>query len=218
MQNLMINPKTGKTTSLELVNEINLFREQDGNKTELGHNDVLKIIRDEFEEEIGMGILSHTPYVHPQNKQTYQMYHLTISQSTSVLVRESKFVRKAVIAKLEEASKPKEISKAEFALMLYESEVEKERLEMKVENLSTALDSLVEWISIIKVAAFNSVHETLFSWHKLKKKSIEMGYEVKKAQSPRFQSQNLYHVNAFRACYPQYNYKFLNNNSQLTLR
>lgn len=107
---------------------------------------------------------------------------------------------------------PKQLSKSEIAFMLYESELANEKLILKVDNLSTALDSLVEWVSILKVANFNKVHETAFSWHALKKKSIDMGYEVKKAQSPRFQSQNLYHVNSFRACYPQYNYKFLQSN------
>lgn len=48
MQELIKSAKA--VTSLELVTEVNTFRVQDGNKTELGHNDILKIIRDEFEE------------------------------------------------------------------------------------------------------------------------------------------------------------------------
>lgn len=90
-----------------------------------------------------------------------------------------------------------------------EEQKEKLLLENKVENLSTALDSLVEWTSIIKVCQFNKVKESAFKWQVLKKKSEELGYEVKKAQSSRFDYQNLYHVNVFRACYPQYRYDFL---------
>lgn len=48
-------------TSIELVKEINIFREQEGNRSELKHSDLLKIIRDEFEDEIGMGKISETP-------------------------------------------------------------------------------------------------------------------------------------------------------------
>ncbi len=50
-----------KITSLELLKQINLFREQEGNRAELKHNDLLKVIRNEFEEEIGMGKIPYTP-------------------------------------------------------------------------------------------------------------------------------------------------------------
>jgi hypothetical protein len=80
-------------TSLELVKQINLFREQEGNRTEVGHNDLLKIIRDEFEEEISLGKISQREYNNSRG-QTYPMFVLTISQAKQVLLRESKFVRK----------------------------------------------------------------------------------------------------------------------------
>jgi len=92
-------------TSLELLKQINTFRKQEDGKTELGHNDLLKVVRDEFEDEIGMGKIPHTPYIHPQNKQTYHFYTLTHSQAKQVLVRESKAVRKAVIKYIEELEK-----------------------------------------------------------------------------------------------------------------
>lgn len=89
-----------RITSLELVEQINIFRKEDG-KPNLGHNDLLKVIRDEFDEEIGVGQISHTLYSHPQNGQEYPMFELTTSQAKQVLVRESKVVRKAVIAYIE---------------------------------------------------------------------------------------------------------------------
>ena len=94
--------KKNMITSLEILEQINIFRKQEGNRTELQHNDLLKIIRDEFEEEIGLGKISQTHYIHPQNKQKYPMFKLTIPQGKQILVRESKFVRKAVIHYLEE--------------------------------------------------------------------------------------------------------------------
>ncbi|KYM52734.1 antirepressor [Fusobacterium necrophorum subsp. funduliforme] len=88
-------------TSLELVEKINTFREQEGNRAELKHYDFLKIIRDEFEEEIGLGKISASSYKNSQNKEQ-PMFILSLQQSRQVLVRESKFVRKAVIKYIDE--------------------------------------------------------------------------------------------------------------------
>lgn len=100
MSELIDMNKMENITSLELLEQINMFRKEDA-KNELGHNDLLKVIRDEFEEEIGVGKISQTHYIHPQNKQEYPMFTLTISQAKQVLVRESKFVRKAVLKYLD---------------------------------------------------------------------------------------------------------------------
>ena len=94
----------------------------------------------------------------------------------------------------------------EALLALIAKEEEKERLALQVENLDTVLDSLLEWVSIIKVSRFNKVSEKLFDWHELKRVSIELGYPIKKAESPRYGYQNLYHINVFKRCYPQYRY------------
>lgn len=103
---------------------------------------------------------------------------------------------------------PKELTRKELALMVIQVEEEKEQLQLQVENLNTALDSLVEWVSIIKVATKNRINETTINWRLLKRKSDEMGYAIKKAASPRYGYQNLYHINAFKACYPQFDYNF----------
>jgi anti-repressor protein len=87
-------------------------------------------------------------------------------------------------------------------------EEEKQALLLQADNLNTALDNLLEWVSIIKVAQHNRVSETVFKWQLLKSTSAQMGYQVKKAESPRFGYQNLYNVAVFRRCYPQYNYNF----------
>lgn len=101
---------TNKTiTSLELVEQINLFRKEEGKDTSLRHDTLLNIIRDEFEEEIGLQKILETQYTHHQNKQKYPMFELTIAQGKQVLLRESKFVRRHVVAwleRFEEANKP----------------------------------------------------------------------------------------------------------------
>lgn len=56
-------------TSLELLEQINIFRREEGNRATLQHYDLLKVIRDEFEEEIGLGEISLSSYKNSQNKE-----------------------------------------------------------------------------------------------------------------------------------------------------
>ena len=83
--------------SLEILEQINFFRGQEGNRIGLRHDNLLQVIRDEFEEEIGLLKIQETHYIHPQNKQKYPMFELTPVQARQILLRESKFVRRAVI-------------------------------------------------------------------------------------------------------------------------
>lgn len=101
-------------TSLELLKEINKFREEEynyklihglelgkvekknGKYTELKHYDLLDIIKDEFSEEINDGKISVVNYVDKKGENR-PMYILSLEQAKQVLLRESKYVRKAVI-------------------------------------------------------------------------------------------------------------------------
>jgi len=95
------------------------------------------------------------------------------------------------------------------AARAWANEYEQRQLaERKTENLQIGLDNLLSWVSILKVSIHNHVKETNFNWRVLKAKSHEVGYEVKRTESGRFEYQNLYHVDVFRVCYPQYNYDF----------
>lgn len=91
--------KMENITSLELLEQINMFRKEEG-KNEQAHKDLLRIIRDEFEEEIGQGNITPTSYIDQWNREQ-PMFTLTISEAKQVLVRESKFVRKAVLKYLD---------------------------------------------------------------------------------------------------------------------
>lgn len=91
-------------TTLELLKQINIFREQEGNRAELKHKTLLEIVRDEFEEEIGQQKILLSSYKNSQNKEQ-PMYILTLNQAKQILVRESKFVRKAMIHYIEELEK-----------------------------------------------------------------------------------------------------------------
>ncbi|KYM58542.1 hypothetical protein A2U09_07750 [Fusobacterium necrophorum subsp. funduliforme] len=94
-------------TSLELVEQINFFREKEGKKTKLEHSNLLKVIRDEFSEEVnGVKIYGVKENYYTDKKgEKRPMFILTLSQAKQVLVRESKYVRRAVIQYIEKLEK-----------------------------------------------------------------------------------------------------------------
>lgn len=99
-----------RITSLELVKQINLFRKQEGNRSELRHDTLRSRIKDEFDEEIlSQKILEKS--VSSNGGRPTLVFELSLSQSRQTLIYESKFVRKAVIfyiEKLENALRDKQ--------------------------------------------------------------------------------------------------------------
>lgn len=81
-------------------------------------------------------------------------------------------------------------------------EAEKALLEKTNLALAEAVDELFDYSSILRVAKFNGVSEKVFSWHRLKAVSEQLGAEIKRVPSPRFEYQNLYSHDAWRVAYP----------------
>ena len=112
MKELTTKENKETITSLELVEQINLFRSREGNRAKLKHKTLLEIIRDEFETEISRQKILPSKYISDRGKE-YPMFELTFKQARQVLVRESKVVRRAVleyIDKLEEKLKMKQLN------------------------------------------------------------------------------------------------------------
>lgn len=123
------NEKT--ISSLDLVKEINVFRqkefeykkenslklgkvEEKNNKaTELRHDTLLEIIRDEFEEEIGVQKILESSYVNSQNKEQ-PMFILNYNQAKQIYSRESKFVRRKMIEYIEKLENENNVLKNEI--------------------------------------------------------------------------------------------------------
>ena len=101
MKNELVILKNGKmvVTSLELVEQINFFREQE-EKPKTRHDTLLEIIRDEFSEEIAVRQLTEGHYK-DKNNQKRPMFELTTLQAKQLLARESKHVRKALLLYIE---------------------------------------------------------------------------------------------------------------------
>lgn len=93
--------RNGKYSSLYLVEQINIFRNEEGNRAKIRHSDLLRKIEKEFEEEITERNISVSYYKDKSGKQS-KYYDLDYKQSVQILVSESKVVRKAVIRRLEE--------------------------------------------------------------------------------------------------------------------
>lgn len=72
------------------------------------------------------------------------------------------------------------------------------------EELQAQLDVSKDWYSIKRVAAMNGVNWKTFNWRKLKEKSIELGYGIKKIFDANYGEVNTYHRDAWEAAYPEY--------------
>jgi hypothetical protein len=103
-------------SSLDLLEQINFFRSEVEGKSAMQHKHLLDVIRDEFEEELlpcckcnSAGFSAEcfpkaAKYKDASGKSN-PMFILTTSQAKQVLARESKAVRKALIAYVEELEK-----------------------------------------------------------------------------------------------------------------
>lgn len=91
------------------------------------------------------------------------------------------------------------------ALRAYADEVERRQIaEQQNERLQQELDYSKDWYSIKRVAAMNGVDWKTFNWRKLKEKSIELGYGVKKIFDANYGEVNTYHRDVWEAAYPEY--------------
>lgn len=83
-------------SSLDLVKQINVFRKEEGNRSELRHDTLREIIKNEFSEEIlSQEILEKS--ISSNGGRPLKIYILSLDQAKQILMRESKFVRKAMI-------------------------------------------------------------------------------------------------------------------------
>lgn len=94
----------GKYSSLYLTEQINVFREIEGNRKTLLHKSLITKIEKEFEVEITEQKILPSYYKDASGKQS-KHYELNYEDSFQMLVSESITVRKAVIQRLKELEK-----------------------------------------------------------------------------------------------------------------
>ena len=100
------------------------------------------------------------------------------------------------------------LSNPDFGIKIL-TELKEERIariaaEEEKEKLQQELDYSKDWYSIKRVAAMNGVDWKTFNWRKLKEKSIELGYGVKKIFDANYGEVNTYHRDAWEVTYPEY--------------
>lgn len=134
-------------SSLELLEQINYFRNEIDGKKELKHKTLLEIIRNEFEEEINEQKILPVKYKDKKGEER-PMYILNLSQAKQVLIRESKSVRKAVIKyieKLEDKIRNQVKPMTPMELLELQFQFSKEihsRVEKVEDDISTIRDSM----------------------------------------------------------------------------
>lgn len=76
--------------------------------------------------------------------------------------------------------------------------------EKECEELRQELDYSKDWYSIKRVAAMNGVNWKSFDWRRLKEKSVQLGYGVKKIFDANYGEVNTYHKDVWESVYPNY--------------
>lgn len=173
-------------TSLELTKQINIFRKEEydykiknnlslgkvelknGRYTELRHDTLLNIIRDEFEKEITDQKILGSTYKDESGKEN-PYFELTLDQAKQILMRESKFVRKAMIDYINKLEKVVSmqlyslptISKEELNVKNRELEIKERELKLKeIEFLEERIEKYKQYEKV-KLALEAQVTEKL---------------------------------------------------------
>lgn len=150
-------------TSLEVLEQINIFRKEEG-KVDLRHDTLLDIIRDEFEEEISLQQILESTYKNERGRE-YPMFRLNTDQVRQLLTRESKLVRKRVWAY---------IKALEQKLIDLQNEKNSKKLQLQLmEDLHNCLPELEKGEALNYIKANNVVNKLvsdMFGFPKMLKK------------------------------------------------
>ena len=205
MENLtLLNKDT--ITSLELVEQINFFRKQEGRKTETQHYDLLKIIRNEFDEEINEGKISVDTYKDKKGEER-PMYILTLNQAKQVLMRESVAVRRAVIKYIEHLEKQLENSDTKH---LKEQSKQMEDLESRIEALEKGYKQtqINDFITVSGYARLKGVFLNTFICSNIGKMATHIcqthNIEIKRLYDSRYGFINAYPVKVLENVFERY--------------
>jgi phage regulator Rha-like protein len=197
------------------INKLTMTSREIAELTGKEHKHVLADIRTML-QQLNLITADFSSVYKASNNQEYECFNLPkrecliLVSGYSILLRSNIIDRWQELEQQQTPTLPKTYKEALQALIL--AEEVKEQQALQIDNLSTALDTLNDWASILKIAKHNNVSEKQFFWRELKSMSEKMGYVVKKASSPRFGYQNLYNIAVFKACYPQFKYTFNNEN------
>lgn len=189
-------------TSLELVEQINFFRKQEGRKTETQHKTLLEIIRNEFEKEINEQKILPVTYKDKKGEER-PMYILTLNQAKQVLLRESVTVRRAVIKYIEHLEK-----QLQGAINYQEQDYIKELIERvnSLEKLVTNTVSETKTMTLKQYVASRGISST-FSINTMATKASltckKKGIKVNKILEAQYKLVNAYPLEILNKVYSE---------------
>lgn len=201
MELININNST-TMSSIDLLKMINGVRREFG-EPEVRNNDFLKRIEDELEGEIGITKVSQNP----SGGRPKDYYELTIDQCTLVGMRESKGVRRAVLAKLKELIKP--LTAGEMLVMhanrFLEIEREQARLAVEQAEMKSQLAAIVNGEDFFTIVGYcNMTRRRLSQKETARMGKIASSYcrdndiESGKSKHPHFGQINSYPIEALK--------------------
>jgi len=177
MNDLVLPANTQTMTSLELRDIINSSR-QSSNEPKVRNDQLIDRIKDELEGELGVC----KKIAHPQSGVEMKYYDLTIDQCTLVGMRESKSVRRNVLAKLKELESGQKKIPQSFAEALQLAADQALQIEQQEQQLAiaapkvdfydtvTGSDDTVDMLGAVKVLNLGYGRTTLFK--KLREKKV----------------------------------------------
>jgi len=195
--------KNEQTSSVFLVEQINLFRKIENNQTELLHKSLLSKIEKEFEDEIaGQNILPS--YYIGKDGAKAKCYNLDFEQSLQLLMSESKTVRKECVRVIKSKQKP--LSHLEVSLKLLQ---EQERQGIQLVALTAKVDAMQE--SYFSVQGYANLHKIKIDHvtcnklgRKASKMSREDGAKIGKAKHQIFGEVNTYHEDILKDVFDEW--------------
>jgi hypothetical protein len=202
-----------KYSSRYLVEQINLFRKEEGNKVEVRHSDLLVKIEKRFSGKIIERKISLSQFEQKMptgGVKIVKMYELPFEYCLRILMDESETVQdrcvevmkeqQAQIEQLKTFAVPQTYKEALRALIAKEEETEQLQIE---------LDKSKEWFTIKKVAHHNKLDWKSLEWSKLKSAGKSINIPEKKIFDSNFpEGVNAYHYEAWKIVYPKFNYNF----------
>jgi phage antirepressor YoqD-like protein len=152
MKNKLVNKriemgqlKKKTITSLEVVEQLNIFRKVEG-KEELRHDNFMQKVREEFEEEISLLKIQVSEYTNSRGRK-YPCFELTHDQAKQMMMSESKTVRKAMIHYINELEEKVE---ALEELLIREKEIEANRHKVEYHDIVLDTDNCMNVTQIAK--------------------------------------------------------------------
>lgn len=218
----LVNLNTNETiTTLQLREMINAERAQN-NESIIRNDQFIARVEDELDDLGVCNIIAH-----PQNGADVKTYNLTLEQATLVSMRESKSVRRSVLALLKSMSGPVPRTKIEWMQAAIDAEKAKEealalanhaiatKAEIGTRREATAMNTASQAVKRVNqleieldtskqystIKRMEMLYGIKFKWQLLKSAGKDLGIESKEVFDSNYGSVKAYHADVWMEAY-----------------